>query len=201
MKPLIATTAILVLATSSRLMAGEAETTQTTTYQAPPTMHTQHQGWYVGAGADYMFDAGEVFYNGHVGYDFGTGSSIFLESGWLGDDSNRGNALFPFAFGSNLDIVPITFNYKREFMFTDSFGLYMGVGAGAANVDFSTFGFSDDDWTFTAQAFAGVVYNVSPAFEIYAGVRYAWLDDVRIGGARFDDLDDVGVGGGIRFNF
>ena len=60
---------------------------------------------------------------------------------------------------------------------------------------------SDDQWEFTAQAFAGVVYNVSPNFEIYAGARYMWLDDVSLFGANIDDLDDVGVGAGIRFNF
>lgn len=198
MKPRTAITALLTLGVPSLLLAGEAETTQTTTYQAPP-MTTGHQGLYVGAGADYMFDAGEVFYNGHVGYDFGNGSSLFLESGWLGEDDRGGTFLFP--FGSDIDIVPVTLNYKHEFMFTETFGLYLGLGAGAANVDVSTFGFSDDDWTFAAQAFAGVVFNISPTFEVYAGARYAWLDDVGVGGATFDDLDDVGVGAGLRFNF
>lgn len=198
MKPRTAITAILALGSSSVLMAGEAEMTQTTTYQAPP-MTTQHQGLYIGAGADYMFDAGEVFYNGHIGYDFGNGSSVFLESGWLGEDDRGGTFLFP--FGSDIDIVPVTLNYKHEFMFTDTFGLYLGLGAGAANVDVSTFGLSDDDWAFTAQAFAGVVYNVTPTFELYAGARYVWLDDVGVGAATFDDLDDVGVGAGLRFNF
>lgn len=199
MKPSTALTAILALGSSSLLMAGEAETTQTSTYQAPPMTTSQHQGLYIGAGADYMFDAEEVFYNGHIGYDFGNGGSVFLESGWLGEDDRGANFLFP--FGSDIDIVPVTVNYKHEFMFTDSFGFYLGLGAGAANVDVTTGPFSDDDWTFTAQAFAGVVYNVTPNFEIYAGARYIWLDDVDLGGASFDDLDDVGVGAGLRFNF
>jgi opacity protein-like surface antigen len=199
MKPSIALTALLALGSTSVLMAGEAETTQTSTYQAPPMQSNQHQGLYFGAGADYMFDAEEVFYNGHIGYDFGNGGSVFLESGWLGQDDRGANFLFP--IGSDIDIVPITVNYKHEFMFTETFGFYLGLGAGAANVDVTTGPFSDDDWALTAQAFAGVVYNVSPTFEIYAGVRYVWLDDVDLGGARFDDLDDLGVGAGIRFNF
>jgi opacity protein-like surface antigen len=199
MKPRTALTAFLTLASPSLLMAGEAETTQTSTYQAPPSMTSQHQGLFIGAGADYMFDAEEVFYNGHIGYDFGNGSSLFLESGWLGQDDRGANFLFP--LGSDVDIVPVTVNFKHEFMFTDTFGLYLGLGAGAANVDVTTGPFSDDDWALTAQAFAGLVYNVSPTFEIYAGVRYMWLDDVDLGGASFDDLDDVGVGAGIRFNF
>ncbi len=184
MKPTLALTAILALGASSLLMAGEAETTTTSNYQAPMAP-TQHVGWYLGGGADYMFDAEEVFYNGHVGYDFGNGSSVFLESGWLGEEEEP-SFLLPFVTAD---------------IFTESFGLYVGVGAGAANIDVSVGAFGDDEWSFTAQAFAGLVYNVTPNFEISGGARYIWLDAVSLGGANFDDLDDVGAGLGIRFNF
>ncbi len=179
-------------------MAGEAETTTTSTYQAPPMAPSQHQGWFIGGGADYLFDAEEVLYTGHVGYDFGQGSSLFLEAGWVGEEEEP-SFLIPIT--ADVDIVPITVNAKHEFMFTDSFGLYIGAGIGAANVDVSVGAFGDDDWVLTAQAFAGLVYNFTPNFEIYGGVRYLWLDDVELGGANFDDLDDVGAGLGLRFNF
>ena len=190
--------AAAILAIPSGLQAGEAVTTNTQSYQAPATMPTQHLGWYLGAGVDYFLDAEEPFYNGHLGYDFGNGSSLFIESGWIGEDEDP-SFLFPFA--ADLDIIPVTINYKYEWMFTDSFGFYAGAGIGGANVDFSAGPLSDDEWVFTAQAFAGLVWNVTPSFEFYAGARYMWIDDISIGGADHDDLDDVGIGAGIRFNF
>ena len=186
-----------LLAIPSGLQAGEAVTTTTHSYQAPMTT-TQHQGWYLGAGVDYMFDSEEPFYNGHVGYDFGNGSSLFLEAGWLGEEEDA-SLLVPFS--ADVDIIPVTINYKYEWMFNDSFGLYVGAGLGASNVDISAGLASGDDWSFTAQVFAGLVYNVTPNFEIYGGVRYLWIDDVDLAGASLDSLDDVGLGAGIRFNF
>lgn len=178
------------------LMAGEVEYTQ-------PTMQTNyapagHVGWFLGGGADYLLDSEEPFYNAHLGYDFGGGHSLFLESGWVGEEDDL---FFPFPASVDIDIVPITLNYKYEWLITDRFGFYAGVGAGGANVDIAGPLGGDDSWTFTAQALAGVVYEVSPSFELYAGARYAWLDDVSVRGATYDDLDDIGIGAGLRFNF
>jgi hypothetical protein len=52
-----------------------------------------------------------------------------------------------------------------------------------------------------AQAFTGLIYEFTPAFEAYLGLRYLWIDDSEIGGVDVDDLDDFGVGLGLRFNF
>lgn len=182
------------------LQAGEVHSTAQTTYTPPAP--TEHIGWYLGGGIDYMIDAEDAFYNAHVGYDFGNGSSLFLESGWLGEEQDVvGTPAGLFFLNADIDIVPVTLNYKYEHMFTDSFGVYVGAGLGAAHIDTSIGFFDDSSWEFTAQAFAGVVYNVSPNFEIYGGVRYMWLDDVKVGAVTTDNLDDVGIGAGIRWNF
>jgi opacity protein-like surface antigen len=187
---------LALLAAPSVMLAGEAEyTNTTTTTSAPPSYSSDHVGWYLGGGVDYLFDAEEPFYNGHLGYDFGGGHSLFLESGWLGTEE------FVFPFNVDIDIVPITLNYKYEYMFNERFGLYAGLGAGASNVDVNVGFVSDDDWTLTAQAFAGLVYNVSENFEIYGGARYLWIDDPDLFGATFDKFDDVSAGVGVRFNF
>lgn len=196
MKNTIAFTTALLLGVPAVLTAGEAEMTNTTMGTTTEMSRSyEHTGWFLGGGVDYLVDAEEPFFNGHLGYDFGNGSSLFLESGWVGEEE------FVFPVNIDLDIVPITLDYKYEYMFNESFGLYAGVGAGASLVDISAGFVSDDDWVFTAQAFAGLVYNVSPSFEIYAGARYIWMDDVSLFGASIDDLDDVGVGAGLRFNF
>jgi len=194
MKKTITLTMAVALGLPSILMGGEAEMTTTTTATQMP-VDDRHPHWFLGGGVDYMLDAEEPFYNGHFGYDFGNGSALFLESGWLGEEE------FVFPVNIDLDVVPITLNYKYEYSFTEKFGLYVGVGAGASSIDINAGLASDDDWVFTAQGFAGLVYNVTPNFEIYGGARYMWMDDVSIFGANIDDLDDVGVGGGIRFNF
>jgi len=188
--------AAAALLAPSALWAGEVQSTTQATYSPPPP--TDHLGWFLGGGVDYLLDAEEPYYNGHVGYDFGNGSSLFLEAGWIGEEED---ASFLLPFAADLDIVPITLNYKYEWMFTEKFGLYLGGGVGGANVDVSIGAFGDDEWVLTAQAFVGLVYNVTPNFEIYGGARYIYLDDIDLGGASFDDLDDVSLGAGIRFIF
>lgn len=193
----IALITALALGLPSALMAGDAVTTTTGTTGTIAADYGTSPHWFIGGGADYMIDSEEGFYNGHIGYDFGNGHAIFLESGWMGQEETA----FPLLVNIDVDIVPITANYKYRYNFNESFGLYAGVGLGASSVDVNAGFASDDDWVFTAQAFAGLVYNVNPNFEIYAGARYMWMDDVSLFGANLDDLDDVGIGGGIRFNF
>ena len=200
MKSTIALTVAAAFALPSNLIAGDAVATHTGTTgtMTQTTSYGESPHWFIGGGVDYLIDAEEPFYNGHLGYDFGNGSSLFLESGWVGQEETT---IFPVLANIDIDVVPVTFNYKYQYDFTERFGFYAGLGAGASNVDVNVGVVSDDDWVFTAQAFAGLVYNVSSNFEIYAGARYVWLDDVSLFGANVDDLDDVGVGGGVRFNF
>ena len=194
MKTTIAVISLLALGASSLLMAGEAESTNTTMTSQPASSYSDG-GWFAGVGADYMFDAEEVFFNGHFGYDFGSGSSLFLEAGWISNEDSG----FPAAV--DVDIVPITIDYKYEFAFSDTFGLYVGAGVGGANVDVSAGFVSGDDWVLAAQAFAGLVFEVTPNFEIYTGLRYLWVDDADVLPANSNGFDDVGIGAGIRFNF
>lgn len=171
--------------------------------------------WFLGGGVDYLVDAEDAYYNGHLGYDFGCGHSLFLEVGYTGGDEtigfttvqppNTAQRPYQLPIEANIDIIPVTLNYKYEYSFTNRLAFYVGAGIGASYIDTEvSSGFlriGDDQWSFTAQAFAGLVYNVSESFEIYGGARYLWLDSPSLLGFNFDDLDDFGVGGGIRFNF
>jgi len=127
------------------------------------------------------------------------------------DLDELGNALknAPFSSKLKLRIIPITANVKFERALSGNLNAYFGAGAGMANVDLSiksgAGNVSDDDWVFCAQVFAGLVYNVSPAFEVYGGARWMYFDDA--------DLSDNGVSGtleldddfllelGARYNF
>jgi opacity protein-like surface antigen len=153
-------------------------------------------GWFLGGGGDYMLDSEEVFWNGHIGYNLSDASSLFIEAGWMGEDEDI------LGFDVSVDIVPVSLNYQYEWALGDCLSWYLGGGIGMGNVDVEVKGVAaDDDWEFMAQAFTGLIYEFTPAFEAYLGLRYLWIDDSEIGGVDVDDLDDFGVGLGLRFNF
>jgi opacity protein-like surface antigen len=108
-----------------------------------------------------------------------------------------------------LDIMPITGNVKFERALTGNLNAYFGAGLGLANVDLSVTSpvgsGSDDDWVFVAQVFAGLVYNVSPNFEVFGGARWIYFDDADLSSGGFTATlelnDDVLLELGGRFNF
>lgn len=175
---------------------------------APATSYESY-GWFLGGGGDYMLDSEEMYWNGHIGCKLSEASSIFLEAGWMGEDEDvtveylDGSVLVTEDVEIDIDIVPVSLNYKYEWAFNESLSWYLGVGLGAANIDVEVEDFgSDDEWTFMAQAFTGLVYKFTPDFEGYLGVRYMWLDEPDFGDdADLDSFDDFGVGLGLRINF
>jgi opacity protein-like surface antigen len=192
-KKTIVSTCFLLAATASPTFAGEPAPAP-----APAPVYDTYR-WFVGGGGEYFFDAEQDYWNGHIGYKFSDVSSIFLEVGWLGNESS--NSIVNF----DLDIVPVTINYKYQAKFSENLGWYIGAGLGASNVDIHidapAGSVSDDEWAFTAQAFTGLVYEFSPRFEMYLGARYLWADDSELLGFETETVDDVSVGLGMRFNF
>ncbi len=173
--------------------------------KATPPPHSP-SNWFIGAGADYLFDADEDYWNGHIGYNFDAANSIFLEVGWIGakEDYNYGHRCFKIVPQVDVDIIPVTINYKYEWGLTENLSWYIGGGIGFAyaDIDVDAHGFapdlSDSEWRFMAQAFTGLVYEFTPSFEMYLGFRYMWIDEYDLIG---DDLDDFTIGTGIRATF
>lgn len=142
--------------------------------------------------------------DGYGDFDIESGNLDDL-AGMLSDISD----MSPYDTGYDFDIMPITLNFKLERPLADNFNIYFGGGLGMALVDLSInagpYDFSDDDWVFTGQLFAGVNYNFNPNFEVYGGARWIYYDDA--------SLSDNGVSGdlevddeflfeiGARFNF
>lgn len=191
--------------------------------------------WFAGGTVGYLIENEEEFYSAHIGIDLPNqlGSwdqAIYLEVGYTEIDGRISNSdtsdSSPFGqsllqnspFRVELEIIPITLNYKLERQLTQSLNVYVGIGAGVALVDADVSSAvdsgSDDDTVFFAQAFGGVLYNVNPTFELFAGARVIYLDEPEftIDGASFgtDDLDDYGfdfdttdvlveVGGRVNF--
>lgn len=164
--------------------------------------------WFIGGSAGYLVDFDEAFYTAHVGVDTpyklaGFDTAIFLEGGYTkkNEDSTFRN-LVPTGpttslinpgiavIHSNLEIVPLTLNLKLERQLTGSLSYYLGGGLGIAFTDFdasidSTFGpnvkVSKNDVVFAAQAFAGLVYNFNPHFEVFGGARWIYVDTPNYG--------------------
>lgn len=107
--------------------------------------------------------------------------------------------------GYDLDIMPITFNVKLERPLSGNLNAYVGGGLGMALVDLSVdtgpASFSDDDWVFTGQLFAGLNYNFTPNCEMYGGARWIYLDDASLGGFDLELDDDFLLEIGVRYNF
>jgi opacity protein-like surface antigen len=147
---------------------------------------------------------------GAVGYSFGNGLSVELESGYLGVDSAEGSID---GFSGSVDLdgefrqVPIFANVLYTVDVTDRVGVYVGGGAGIvwsdAEVDgINGFGFDDvdlgDQWNFAAQAKAGVAFKITEAASLNIGYRFFYGKDA------VGDLDDsIGhiLEGGVTIRF
>ncbi|BDS07867.1 hypothetical protein NT6N_29070 [Oceaniferula spumae] len=186
--------------------------------------------WFAGGSGGYLSgDWDEDIYTLHLGAERkcpGSDAShaIYLEVGYTekNDSENFGlsSALSEkiISFGGRIDydveIIPITLNYKYEQSLTGNLNWYIGAGAGIALYDAEISGRfvklvnggSQDDTVFYAHIFAGLTYNVSEAFEIYGGVRYVYMDDPDFfTGAPIEDDQspdgDLHLEIGARFNF
>ncbi len=140
--------------------------------------------------------------------------AFYLEAGYTENDQSWSNPYTPntILYGKStlsLEIIPITLNYKYECQLTGKLNWYIGAGAGIALVDaegsaMSATGgsnkWSDDDTTFYAHAFAGLVYNICDSFEVFGGARYIYMDDVFDGvDGPLDGAMQYELGGRINF--
>ena len=229
MKTLYALTSLALAAT---VQAGEeASAKQVIAPPAPSCLWSWFAGGSVGyVSGDSLFgsegasllgldDWDEPIYTLHVGVERtcpgdNCSHAFFLEVGYTEQDES-----VSFSLGDEgtidgnfkTEIIPITLNYKYECSLSDSLNWYAGAGAGIALFDIdvnSTDGQtsesnSDDDAVFYAHIFVGVVYNISESFELFAGARYIFMDDVDVAGETTDaPLDGAAQYElGARYNF
>ncbi len=159
-------------------------------------------------GANLEFDTGFSVL-GALGYSFGNGLAVEIESGYTQVDG--GELSFR---GLHADIdgefrqVPILANVVYTADVTDNIGFYIGAGAGIiwsdAQVDsigglnLRGLGNVGDEWNFAAQAKAGVAFKLSEAASLNVGYRLLYGQDA-IGGAD-DSLGHI-LEGGLTFRF
>jgi opacity protein-like surface antigen len=172
MKSLLA--ALLLLTASSALAAG-----------------------YAGADVGYLTDSRVAFYAAHVGFDVAKSSQLVqsaeVEVGYTTDRESNIKA----------DILPVMANYRLTFGEPGSkLGYYAAGGIGASNVKLSGFYYlHDSSWAFTLQALAGVEFKVAPNTAVKLGLRYIWIDEVKLFGYKAAVGDDLAVETGVSFHF
>jgi len=185
----------LVLAT-----AAQAGTPATEMAPAPESGLWQ---WFIGGSVGYLTDLEEPMYGLQAGMEYQTAGSpashaVYLEVGYTQDDvSGSETANLPggvsWDASADLDIIPITLNYKYQTALMDRLNAYAGLGVGIAVLDSSvdwrwsqavappnnTGAGSDDDSEvlFYSHVFAGLSYDVSDSLEIFTGVRYILMDN------------------------
>ena len=160
--------------------------------------------------SDVEFD----MYTFHFGRDFGCNSGFdmaaYLEIGFLtGDMTVSSDLITPdgninlFRDTLDLDIVPVTANFKVEHVVYGPVGAYLSGGIGYAwtNVESDDLGFDESDGGFYAQAAAGLVWNVNESFELFGGARWAYLEGLDFGDSGFELENTFGWEVGARFNF
>jgi opacity protein-like surface antigen len=152
-------------------------------------------GWNVGLFAEVGYTQKDESYTGRPDFQNGPGptsSSFDVDAmgkalQWAADEYTP--SITSIATASyDLDIIPITLNVKFERALSGNLNAYIGGGIGAALVDLdistnTQFGSaSDSDWVFVGQVFGGLSYNVTPAFEVYGGVRWIYMSDADLSG-------------------
>lgn len=152
--------------------------------------------WFAGGSVGYLTDAHEEMYTLHAGVEYRStpnsraSHAMYLEVGFTNpEESKFRNLPGPRSgvFKTDVDIIPLTVNYKYESALTDRLNWYVGAGGGVAFTDANvklTRTLSGnvnkdraDDIVYFAHVFAGMTYDVSEAFEVFLGARYIFMDD------------------------
>lgn len=216
MKTLIAVSGLALAATAQ---AGE-EASAKQVIAAPPAPSCLWS-WFAGGSVGVIDgdDWDEDIYTLHIGKERKCAGdkcsqAIYLEVGFTESDFTESEGGFSeeplITTSTDIEIIPITLNYKYECELSDKLNWYAGVGAGIAlvDVDIETsvsgdnggpISESDDDTAFYGHIFAGLVYNVSDTIEVFGGARFIFMDDVLDGDSPLDE--EVHYELGARYNF
>ena len=149
----------------------------------------------VGADAGYLIDSEEEYISGRIGHAFSSNESLVhhveLE---LGYSSQR-------EAGAKGSLLPVTVNYRAQSIAANKLGFYYGLGAGVARTKVSGFGLSDSGTSFAAQGFVGLSYQVTDTSAFHVGVKYLWIDEVRLLGSSYEIGDDFALSAGFSVKF
>ena len=194
-------TLTLTLLSSLALVASS----QAGEYTAAPlsedtTSHAFFNNGYIGGSVGYLSEFDDAMYTLHFGEEIYSSDrsshSLFLEVGYATDDFKE--------FGINVDVemIPVTFNYKFELAIANRLNWYVGGGVGAAYIEASAGSISDSETYFLGQVFTGLEFDITESFEVFGGVRYMYIRDTKFKDFDSDSFEDSAFFElGLRYNF
>ncbi|BCU77270.1 hypothetical protein [Luteolibacter sp. LG18] len=175
----------LLLALAGPVWAGEVHSAKAPISQPQESCL---DGWFVGASAGYLIDFEEPMYTAQFGRDLpmnlgGWCTAAYLELGYTDKSENRivdlQRQVF-INFDEELQVIPLTLNFKLERPITNNLNVFIGGGLGVAFTEFESHSLvaqiKQSDTVFAAQIFAGLTYNVSRDFQVYGGARWIYVD-------------------------
>ena len=161
----------------------------------------------VGFEAGYLTDWKEAYYSARFGYEFKADTSLShqLEIEVSYTEKSDSVTVDGDVVTAKGKIMPITLNYRAEFVGANKLGFYLGVGAGMAQTSVSGSGFgvsaSESASSFAYQGFAGITYKASDTTSLHLGVKYIKIEDIKIMGVTASVGDDFGISAGISVKF
>ena len=136
--------------------------------------------------------------------------AAYLEVGWLdGDMTFKGSGtagmtnVYNWSYSEkvDIDVVPVTINFKVEHAVYGPVSAYLTGGAGYAWSKVSGFGSDSTDGGFYGQLSAGLIYNINQQFEVFAGARWLYLQGVNMGDSDLELNNEFAWEVGLRYNF
>lgn len=154
----------------------------------------------IGFEAGYLTDSKDAYLATRVGFevkaDTALSHQLEIEVGYSKSTDS----------GVNFKIMPLTLNYRAEFLGGNKLGYYLGGGVGMcrSSIGFSGSGvpwISDSDTSLALQAFTGINYRVSPTTTLQLGLKYLWIGEATLVGIKDDVGDDLAIMAGVSFRF
>jgi hypothetical protein len=194
---------------------------------APMQEPVSYSSWFAGGSFGRLYDVGASLdtnlgfndnlgdldfdmYSVHVGRRFDSGlygfnTALYLEAAFLDGDLDFDN---PTGFGfllnqlnADIDILPVTINGMLERNVYGGLGVYLGGGVGYGFTEIESFGDSDRDGGFYAQATAGLTYKFTDTFEVFGGARWVYLESLEFADSPLELDDGFAWEAGLRFSF
>lgn len=162
----------------------------------------------VGFEAGYLTDSKEAYYATRLGFvlkaDTAVSHQLEVEIGY----SQQSETMAPLGnpVTAKFKIVPLTLNYRAEFLGTSKLGYYVGGGVGMCRNTIKVAGsgvgsISDSDSALAYQVFVGMNYKATDTTSLHLGVKYLWIGEATLIGIKDDVGDDVAIMAGVSFRF
>lgn len=165
----------------------------------------------VGFEAGYLTDNNDAYFSARIGHEVKADTSLShqleAEIGYTEHSEAISLGLAPGdTVTSKTKLTPLTLNYRVEMARTDKLGFYFGAGIGVARVSFGFPGsgrpwISSSDNVLALQGFAGVTYKATATTSLHLGLKYLWIDDVKVMGVSAAVGDDLAIMAGVSFKF